>query len=164
MKAIDLIRHSLRMTDDALVTLVSDLREAPLTQPTSAGGNHPLWILGHLAVVEGSLHEALLGEPNPVESWKPLFGMGTEPTTDAAVYPSFDEVLGRFRELRQETLRLLDEFGDEGLDPPPKVIPSGFEEAMQTRGHAFLLLALHQMVHYGQVADVRRVAGLKPLI
>lgn len=152
------------MTDEALVNLVSDLREAPLTQPTSAGGNHPLWILGHLAVVEGSLHEALLGEANPVESWKPLFGMGTEPRTDASLYPSFDEVLSKVRELRQETLRLLERYGDEGLDSPPHTVPPGFEEVMPTRGHAFQLIALHQMVHYGQIADARRVAGLKPLI
>ena len=46
----------------------------------------------------------------------------------------------------------------------PKKVPPGFEELMTTFGQTLLLLTLHNMVHYGQIADARRVAGLKPLI
>ena len=35
---------------------------------------------------------------------------------------------------------------------------------MPTAAHTLLLTALHTMVHYGQIADARRVAGLPPLI
>lgn len=35
---------------------------------------------------------------------------------------------------------------------------------MKTFGHTFLLITLHQMVHYGQIADARRVAGRKPVM
>jgi hypothetical protein len=35
---------------------------------------------------------------------------------------------------------------------------------MKTVAHAYLLITLHQMVHYGQVADARRAAGLRPLL
>ena len=35
-------------------------------------------------------------------------------------------------------------------------IPPGFEDAMKTAGHTFLLVTLHQMVHYGQIADARQ--------
>jgi hypothetical protein len=35
---------------------------------------------------------------------------------------------------------------------------------MATFGSSLLLIALHQMVHYGQIADSRRVAGRKPLM
>src|SRR4051794_27811702 len=116
MKAIDLIRCALQKTDEWAAWSANDMRDAPLTQPTARGGNHPLWIFGHLAVVEGSMSQILFGEPNPVEHWKPLFGQGTQPTTDAAAYPPYDEVLATYRDLRAKTLARLEEIGEEGLD------------------------------------------------
>lgn len=164
MNRIELIRRAMQMTAEATAALVRDLRSAPLTQPTSNGGNHPLWVLGHLAFLEGGLRHVLLGERNPVEHWAPLFASGTQPKTDASAYPPFDEVLAKYRELRAANLRLLDEIGDAGLDRAPKHVPPGFEDAMTTAGQTLLLISLHNMVHYGQIADARRVAGLKPLI
>ncbi len=168
MKAIDLIRWAMQMTDQATTRLVADMRDEPLTPSTprakGGDGNHPVWILGHLAVIEGSVPQVLLGERNPVEHWKPLFFMGTEPKADAGLYPSFDEVLGTYRDLRARNLRLLEEIGDGGLDRAPKAPPPGFEGAMRTTGQTLLLIALHNMVHYGQIADARRVAGRKPIL
>ena len=167
MKSIELLRWSMKMTDEALAHLVEEMREAPLTQPTSRGGNHPLWVVGHLAVLEGSIPGILLGAEggeNPVEHWRPLFGTGTEAKPDGGLYPAFDEVLSKFRALRQRNLSLLERFGEAGLDDRPKAVPPGFEDAMISVGHTYLLLCLHQMVHYGQVADARRAAGLKPLV
>lgn len=168
MKAIDLVRIALQFTEDGTARLVEELRDVPMTWPTpgakGGNGNHPLWTLGHLAVMEGSIPKILLGEPNPVEHWTPLFGMGTRPSADASVYPSFDEVLSAYRDLRQRNMKLVDSLDDAALNRVPRHIPPGFEEAMPTFGHTLLLIALHNMVHYGQLADARRVAGLKPLI
>lgn len=171
MQAIDLIRGALRMTDEGAARLAADMRDAPLTQPTVRDGrpcgNHPVWLLGHIALLEGALPGIILGEeggPNPVAHWAPLFAPGTEPKPDAALYPSFDEVLAKCRELRARNLNLLDRVGEAGLDRAPKAVPPGFEDAMRTNGQAFLLIALHQMVHYGQLADARRAAGRRPLM
>src|SRR5688572_13592990 len=168
MNRIELIRWALQMTDGATAQLVEGLRDVPLTPSTPGGkggdGNHALWSLGHLAVIEGGIPNILLGEPNPVEHWWPLFGTGTQPKADASAYPSFDEVLRTFRDLRAKNLKLLDQIGDAGLDRKPKNVPPGFEDAMTTCGQTLLLIALHNMVHYGQIADARRVAGLKPLM
>ena len=120
--------------------------------------------LGHLAYVDGAVTRVLRGDENPVEHWRPLFGTGTKSSPDAGVYPPFDEVLGKCRELRAPNLRLLDEIGEEGLDRPPKWVPPGFEAAMKTAGDTLLLVCLHNMVHYGQIANARRVAGRKPLM
>jgi hypothetical protein len=57
---------------------------------------------------------------------------------------------------------MLDQIGEAGLDRAPKNIPPGFEDPMKTIGQTFLLISLHNMVHYGQIADARRAAGLKP--
>jgi hypothetical protein len=168
MQAIDLIRSSLEMTDHGIGAIVEGLRDAPLTQPIQRDGvgrgNHPLWIMGHLAYIEGTLSPILTGEPNPVAHWASSFAPGTHPKADASLYPPFDEVFAKYRELRKQTLTLLTRIGDAGLDQPPKHIPPGFEAAMRTVGHTFMIIALHQMVHYGQLADARRVAGLPPLM
>lgn len=164
MKAIDLIRNALTFTDEGFAALVADLRHHPLAQPTATGGNHALWILGHLCYLEGSLRYFILDEPNPVEHYEPLFGTGSQPALDAALYPTFDELLAQFRSLRAGTIRMLDQVGEADLDRRPPNVPAGFESAMATIGQTFLLIALHQMVHYGQAAVVRRSLGLKPLI
>jgi hypothetical protein len=161
MERIDLIRWAMQLSDDAVNRLVTDLDAHPLTQPTSKGGNHPLWVVGHLAVIEGSLAQTLLGEENPVEHWWPLFGMGTEPQTDASMYPSFAEVLATYRRLRARNLAMLDQLGESRLGEAPKQVPPGFEDFMRTVGQTYLLTALHTMGHIGQLADVRRVVGLK---
>jgi|SRR5436190_20807411 len=164
MKALDLIHWSLEFTEAGLTRLVSDMRDKPLTQPTSVGGNHPIWVLGHLAWVEGAIPAILFGEPNPVEHWKPIFGGGSTPTTNAADYPSFDEVLQTYLDLRAKNIRRLEEIGEAGLDAAPKNVPEPFKDVMTSVGKTYLLLALHQNVHYGEVCDARRVAGLKPLL
>src|SRR5262245_61428914 len=107
MNAIDVVRNALEMGDKLANTMLEDMRDAPLTQPTARGGNHPLWVIGHLAVAEGHLHRILSGEPSPVEHWSGLFAGGTEPGTDASRYPAFDEVLGNYRQLRAATMKRL---------------------------------------------------------
>ena len=162
MKAIDLIRWALQKTDAWATGAAEDLRDVPLLQPTPRGGNHPLWILGHLALVEGSIPHILFGEPNPVERWRPLFDQGTQPTTDASAYPPFEEVLSTYRDLRAKNLARLESIGEAGLDSAPASIPPGFEDEMSTKGHTLLVIALHQMVHVGQLTDVRRASGREP--
>jgi hypothetical protein len=164
MKAMDLIRWAMQMTDGATRNLVADMRDVPMTRPTSTGGNHPMWSMGHLAYIEGNLRRVVLGGRHPLDQWAPLFASGTQPLSDAAAYPPFDEVVAAYQDLRARNLKLLDEIGEAGLDRPPVAVPPGFEDAMKTVGQTFLLIALHQMVHYGQIADARRVAGRKPLM
>src|SRR4051812_1030963 len=164
MKALELIHWALSFTDAGMARLVADMRDKPLTQPTPVGGNHPVWVLGHVAFVEGSARNILFGEPNPLESWAPLFGMGSQPSTDPKVYPSFDELLKTCRDLRAKNLQQRAQIGEAGLDAKPVNIPPGFEDEMTSVGRTYLLLPLHQNVHYGEFCDARRTAGLKPLV
>src|SRR3954464_11682917 len=116
MKAIDVIRRALQFADRATLELIEDMRDAALTQPTPRGGNHPLWVLGHITFVEGNIPHVLFGEPNPVAKWAPMFAPATEPTAAAADYPPFEEVLRTYRDLRARNMKTLDQLGDAGLD------------------------------------------------
>jgi len=163
MTAIDVIRSAMQNCERATMQLIDDMSDAPFTQPTARGGNHPLWVLGHLTFIEGSVPHVLFGEPNPVAHWAPLFAPGTQPTTDAGVYPSLDELRRTYRDLRARNLQILEQLGEAGLDRPTKAPPRGLEGILRTAGDTFLVMALHQMNHRGQVADARRVAGREPV-
>lgn len=163
MKAIELIRKALMMADQMMMELVEDVRDAALTQPTPRGGNHPHWVLGHITFIEGNVSAVILGELNPVARWAPLFAPGTEPKADAAGYPSFDELLRTYRDLRARNLQLLEQLGEAGLDRPTKSPPKGLEQALGKAGDAFLLIAMHQMNHRGQLAAARKALGRKPV-
>jgi hypothetical protein len=163
MKAIDLIRFAMQISDGAVLGLIQDMQDAPLTSPTPRGGNHPLWVLGHITFVEGSIPHVLFGEPNPVAHWAPLFAAGAEPVTDPGAYPPFDEILRTYRDLRTRNLQILEQIGEAGLDRATKSPPRGLENVLRTFGETFLVIALHQMSHRGQVADARRALGRKPI-
>ena len=49
------VRASGEVSDRLTMGLIADMRDEPLRQPGSAGGNHPLWVLGHLTFVEGNI-------------------------------------------------------------------------------------------------------------
>src|SRR5688500_9065987 len=137
MKAIDLIRFAMELTDAATARIADDMRDAALTQP-GGDGNHTLWLLGHLAYIEADIPRIFFGEATPIEHWPPLFATPPDPRAGACAFLPFDEVLGKYRQLRARNLRLLDEVGEDGLDRLPTGTPPGFEDAMKTFGHTFL--------------------------
>lgn len=165
MKTTDFIRAALETSSSATLGLIADMKNAPLTQPTSKGGNHPLWILGHLAYGEANIvNQLMLDEPNPLAEWKELFGGGSQPVADLNHYPPFDDLLAKFEEVRARTLSILDGLSDADLDQPSKGCPVEYRAYFGTVGKCFVMLSLHPTMHYGQVADSRRVLGRKPLV
>jgi hypothetical protein len=164
MNGIQVVKTSLEMSKGWIMGLITDMRDSPLTAPTPNGGNHPLWCLGHLIYSEGSLvHELARGEPNPCAAWKDLFDSGTQPTADAAKYPSMDELLAKFEEVRGKTLAYVDSLTDADLDKPSKA-EGEMAAFFGTIGQCLIAASLHFTYHGGQVADARRAAGRPPLM
>ena len=163
MKAIDVIRHARKVSYDWTTAYLDDMRDAALTHPTPRGGNHPLWIAGHLAISEGLIVAMVSGDHSPVKHWEPLFDAGTEPTADPSAYPAYDEVVAKYRELYARNTRMLEEIGDAGLDRPITPPFENAEEFFGTVGRVYLTMVMHQEFHGGQLADARRTAGRKPM-
>ena len=160
MRTIDYVKLSIETSRAFTLALIDDMKDAPLTQPTSKGGNHPLWILGHLAYAEANIvNHIIKGNENPLIGWKKMFGSGREPVADADRYLPWDEVRLKFDEVRAQTLKFLDGLSDDDLDQPSKNCPPGREQFMGTVGACLLVLTLHPAMHRGQVADARRMAG-----
>ena len=163
MNTIEFIKMSLENGKGWTLGLIMDMRDAPLTQPTPKGGNHPLWVLGHIVRAESDLLDGfILGQPNRFPELE-VFGMGNEPTTNADDYPSMDELLTKFEQIRSATLAHLDTLSESDLANKSHA-PEEFGATFGTVGACFAAMATHMAFHTGQVADARRAAGRKPLM
>jgi len=165
MQSKNLLKMNLETCKFMLLPMIEDMKDAPLTFPTAKGGNHPLWVLGHLAYSEGKLlREMMLGESNPLAKWAGIFSDGTEPVGDANKYPPLDEVMSKCLEIHQATVALLDSMSEDDLDTASKNCPPEYEGFFGTYRQCFQQVASHWHMHQGQVADARRAAGRKPLM
>src|SRR5882724_2436459 len=159
MHTKEAIRFALTVSNGAVLSAIDKMTDAATTFPTSNGGCHPLWVLGHLTLVEGMIPGVLFGDENPVAGWQKYFGEGSEPVDNAGAYPPFAEVRKKYVELRERNLTLLDSLSEEDLDKPTKAPPKGREREFATFGQSFLVLALHQTMHRSHVTDAVRSAG-----
>jgi len=161
MNTIDFIKSSIITSREMTMGLIMDLKDEPLAQPTVNGGNHALWILGHIACSESSLlHGMIQGkETCPLEHLKENFAFKTQPTTDASVYPSFDSLLKDYEAARAETLAYLDTLSDADLDQPAPGCPEEWKDFFGTVGQCFSMISMHPTMHYGQLADTRKALG-----
>ncbi len=162
MNTTAFIRSSLELSKGSMMGLIMDLKDEPLARPTANGGNHALWILGHLVYSECSIMRTIvLGEDScQLCDWESLFGHdGDGPKDDASIYPSFDELLAKWEEVRAFTLATLDSMSDDDLDKPAPGCPEEWKSWFGTIGMCFTTQIIHPTMHYGQLADIRRSLG-----
>jgi len=160
MESIDLIRDNLTKSRDRVLMRIEEMREHCVMFPTPKGGSHTLWVLGHLAYIEGQVIRAfMLGETNPLAAWEEVFD-GPDVSGDIARFPPFDEVLARCRAGRESTLALIDSLSEHALDQASANSPAGFEDTFGTYRVCLQYVADHWYMHRGHLADARRAAGL----
>jgi hypothetical protein len=160
MESRDLLRHNLLTSAERVLERVEEMREHSLVYPTPRGGCHTLWVLGHLAYVEALvIRHFMLGEPNPLAIWEPVFD-GPDPSADLGAYPPFDQVLATCREVRHSTVALLDTLAEDDMDRVGARVPVGWDRTFGTYRLCLQYAADHWYMHRGHLADARRAAGL----
>ncbi len=163
MNAIEVLKAELEMGRQWLMALISDVAGAEVTSPTPRGGNHPLWVLGHVTHSEaGMVNGFVLGQSNPLAKWDQLFDMGSQPVGDLNAYPSLAELRVEFEKVRANTLKVLAGMSESDLDKP-SYAPAHIASMFGTVGQCFAAVGLHCTFHAGQAADARRAAGKKPI-
>ena len=164
MNAKEFIKLSLENSKGWTMGLINDMRDAPTVQPTPNGGNHTVWVLGHIIRAESDLLDGfILGQPNRFPELQEKFAMGSTPTANPEDYPTIDELLPKFEQIRAATLAHLDSLSDDDLDQKSHA-PEEFGDAFGTVAACFAAMATHMSFHTGQVADARRAAGRSPLM
>ena len=163
MNTIDFIKAGLENSQGWACGLLQDMQDSPLQQPTEKGGNHPLWVLGHLTYSESFLlDELILGKPNRFAKWASLFGPKSTPVPAADKYPSMSELFGKWEEVRADSLSHLDTLNTDDLDQRSNA-PEEFGPMFATVGACYGAMVGHPQFHAGQVADARRAAGKDPI-
>ncbi len=163
MNTIDFIKAGLENSKGWANGLLQDMQDAPLQQPTSNGGNHPLWVLGHLTYSESFLlDECIFGKPNRFADWASLFGPTSTPVTEADQYPPMSDLFGDWDAIRAASLAHLDTLSVDDLDQRSHA-PEEYGPMFATVGSCFGAMVGHPQFHAGQVADARRAAGKDPL-
>ncbi|TWT89028.1 DinB superfamily protein [Pseudobythopirellula maris] len=144
--------------------LLDDLRDAPLATPCEGGGNHAVWVAGHLAYSQSVLLDCfILGKPNRLEKWKTMFDAGTQPTGEEGFYPPLDDLIGAYNVLVDETLDHIDKLEAADFDRPSHA-PEEASGMFGTVGMCLSAAAAHAYFHTGQLADARRALGRAPLM
>ncbi len=166
MNTIDFIKSSIATSRNMTLGLIMDLKDEPLAQPTVNGGNHALWLLGHIAHSESSLLNGMIQgkETCTLEHLKENFAFQTQPSTDASIYPTFDSLLEDYESAHAETLAYLDTLSEADLDQPAPGCPEEWKDFFGTIGQCFTMISIHPTMHYGQLADVRKALGRELLM
>lgn len=160
MQSIDLVRNNLARSRDRVLVRIEEMREHCVVFPTRNGGGPTLWTLGHLAYIETLVIDTfMLGKENPRGHWEETFD-GADTSGDIGQFPPFDEDLAKCREVRQETMSLLDALSERDLDKVSARVPGGYEVVFGIYRLCFQYAADHWLMHRGQLADARRAAGL----
>ncbi|MEX2217088.1 MAG: DinB family protein [Phycisphaeraceae bacterium] len=138
--------------------LFAGVPDDQLTAKAGGKGNHPLWVMGHIAVSEDGLVSAYTGQKLLLsDRMHALFKGGTEPTDNAADYPSRAEVIQALETARKKVLDWLQSMDEKSMHQPA---PKGLERLAPDAISTAFTLAMHELFHAGQMASVRSALSL----
>lgn len=110
----------------------------------------PLWLLGHLAntvntiVLRWTLEEEGLLTKEQAKLFAPDFARGTPPSSDPAMYPTWEETLDLYDRVMQQAISGISKFSDDDL---PKPLPGRMLDQMRAF-FSSIEVSLNQMVHH----------------
>lgn len=139
------------MSRDLLYQHLEGFDDKALKKAPKAGGNAGLWILAHLVVSRNNVVRLLTGEVEPPFPWEKQAERGAAGRVRGL--PGKDELLRLFENRHNTLVSGFHSISDEDLLQCP-------EGASIWRRRLLLANFLHESYHVGQIAMLRRVAGL----
>jgi hypothetical protein len=144
--------------------LLEDLAPDEWFRTPTPAVTHIAWQVGRLAVAEYRMGCAFLRqEKREDDSWFPpdyrrMFGRDSVPSPDGSQYPSSGQILATLSHVHEHVLAELRCYDDAELDAPV-VMPHW---VARTKREALFWCLLHEGVHAGQIALLRRQFGQPP--
>lgn len=124
------------------------------------GANHAMWIAGHLAHSDNFFVSSLAAQASKVpQAWDDLFGMGSKPQSDPAIYPQPAEMREIMAERREALLAWYRSLNEAKLIEPLPEDWRPFAPDFIGLAHS---IAWHEGLHAGQLTVVRKGLGLAP--
>ncbi|MGY8771125.1 MAG: DinB family protein [Pirellulales bacterium] len=129
------------------------------------GVTHVAWQVGHLSLANfglGITKQRELGAEDAgilPKSFSKLFGKGSTPSADASVYPTAEEIHAVYKRVDAHVAKSIQQYDIDGLDeklePPHPLFDAKFK--------ALVFMPQHHMMHFGQIALLRRLFGNSPV-
>ncbi len=162
MQAKDAIRAAMDISAMVYKGYIGDLDDQQLMTRPGEGCNHLAWQTGHLIASEAQLLEGIC--PGKAAALPAGFAEAHAKekagSDDPSDFRTKDEYLGLMDQVRESTLKALEEIPDADLDGPS---PEYLRDFCPTVGQVFMLIGTHPMMHAGQCVPVRRKCG-KPVL
>ena len=155
MKAQDVLKSTLKLTQRVYSSYISDLSDADLMVRPGPGCNHIAWQLGHLISSNTSILNAVLpgSAPSLPEGFDAMHSKGTAAIDDPKKFLSKTEYEALFAKLDDAIANALDRITDADLAKPS---PEGWNRKFPNIGDLAVVLVSHTMMHVGQWVPVRR--------
>ena len=163
MSQTDRLRRQLVSARELSLKLLSDFQTPEQwTQQVHPQCNHALWFAGHMASTDNFFISVVAPDKAlDLGPYQSLFGMGSQPTGDASVYPAPGEVLDVMAERRATLLAILESLSDDDL---AKATPPGTPAFLPDIGSIFETAVWHEGMHSGQLSVARRALGHEPVM
>jgi uncharacterized damage-inducible protein DinB len=146
-------------------SFLKDLTDAEWYWSPPQFTTHIAWQVGHITVAEYSLclrrvrGRTAADESLISDAFLETFKMGSKPVAEPEKNPPLKEIRHVFKAVHEQCVTELTGHSDAELDEPlPEPHPR-----FKTKMDAIEFSALHEMVHAGQIAMLRRLMGKSPL-
>ncbi len=154
----ELLVWSLEKARQQTLSLVEDLQTEQMCLQTSAGENHPAWILGHLLLGDTYLLSMLKVRELSTDFPELLskYGPNSNPNSNIENYDSKHFLVERLAEtglLRTDAVRKLKNLGK--ATPDETLV-----RTQPTIGHHLQILVFHEGHHCGQISSWRKAQRL----
>lgn len=143
--------------------LADGIDDLQLATPAPGGGNTPVWILGHLAVVASYAARQMGLPPTCPEDWGKRFGPGSKPPTPEEPRPTKAELLAALAEGHRRVTEAVRNASPDELAKPHAI--EFLLQTLPTRGDLLAhLMTTHEAFHLGQLSLWRRQMGLPSVL
>ena len=155
----------LRFAHNFTNTLLDAVPEEQWFQMPGGNVTHVGWQVGHIAFAKHVLIFGRILERTPEdtgllpEGFVPLFGKGSQPSPDPALYPAAAEIRKIRETVHNHVLEAVADLPQTLLNEPSAPRHPAFRD----KYGALLWAARHELVHAGQIALLRRELGHEPL-
>ncbi len=143
---------------DETVKIVGSVPESHRFKQLAPGKATPTWLLGHLArtvdrlILEWTLQEPPVFQPEVGQLFAPEHAGGVAPTTNPDDYPDWDTLLANYVTCTDRAIDGLKQLSDDDLDKPlPGDMPDAYRERFPTILSILRLLGNHDAYHRGQM-------------
>lgn len=157
----DVIVTQLRASQTLLHRMVDDLKPEEFDRPPCPGANTVAWMLGHLVRTE----RRILGfwgveVPKLAEGFDDQFAPTRKPAVEQPNYGDPKTLIAEFDRHRELLISAVASANADRLNQPL----ANPHPLFSTLGAAAAFMALHVVMHTGQISILRRMLGYSPVV